>query len=229
MHHVALDRAGPDDRHLDHQVVECPRLQPRQHRHLRAASRSGTRRSCPPCGSSRRCRDLPAARSPRSSRSPRCSARRSKARRMQPSMPRPSTSTFIQRRMSMSSLSHSMTWRSCIAAGSIGTSSSSRSRVSTNPPGCCDRCRGNPISSWASSSVRRSRRSCRFEVEFFRAFFADAVFRPSPELRGERAGHVLGQPHRPCRPRGRHHARDSGSPWRRSRPYRGRIAHRSTG
>ena len=55
---------------------------------------------------------------------------------MQPSMPRPSTSTFIQRRMSMSSLSHSMTWRSAIAAGSIGTSSSSRSRVSTKPPGC---------------------------------------------------------------------------------------------
>ena len=37
MHHVALDRAGPDDRHLDHQVVEAPRLQPRQHAHLRPA------------------------------------------------------------------------------------------------------------------------------------------------------------------------------------------------
>ena len=28
---------GPDDRHLDDQVVEGARLQPRQHRHLRAA------------------------------------------------------------------------------------------------------------------------------------------------------------------------------------------------
>ena len=27
---------GPDDRHLDHQVVEAARLQPRQHAHLRA-------------------------------------------------------------------------------------------------------------------------------------------------------------------------------------------------
>ena len=37
MHHVALDRTGPDDRHLDDEIVEGPRLHPRQHRHLRAA------------------------------------------------------------------------------------------------------------------------------------------------------------------------------------------------
>ena len=37
MHHVALDRAGPDDRDLDDQIVEGARLDPRQHRHLRAA------------------------------------------------------------------------------------------------------------------------------------------------------------------------------------------------
>ena len=37
MHHVALDRARPHDRDLDHQVVEVLRLQPRQHGHLRAA------------------------------------------------------------------------------------------------------------------------------------------------------------------------------------------------
>jgi hypothetical protein len=36
MHHVALDRSGPDDRHLDDQVVEGARLDARQHRHLRA-------------------------------------------------------------------------------------------------------------------------------------------------------------------------------------------------
>ena len=48
---------------------------------------------------------------------------------MQPSMPRPSTSTFMKRRASMSSLSHSMTWRLIHAAGSIGTRSSSRSSV----------------------------------------------------------------------------------------------------
>ncbi len=37
MHHVALDRARPDDRDLDDEVVEGARLDPRQHRHLRAA------------------------------------------------------------------------------------------------------------------------------------------------------------------------------------------------
>ncbi len=36
MHHVALDRAGPDDRHLDHEVVVALGPQARQHRHLRA-------------------------------------------------------------------------------------------------------------------------------------------------------------------------------------------------
>ena len=35
MHHVALDRPRPDDRHLDDEVVELPGFQPRQHGHLR--------------------------------------------------------------------------------------------------------------------------------------------------------------------------------------------------
>ena len=34
MHHVALDRAGPDDRHLDDQVIEGTRFQTRKHGHL---------------------------------------------------------------------------------------------------------------------------------------------------------------------------------------------------
>ena len=37
VHHVALDRAGPDDRDLDHEVVEFARAQARQHRHLGSA------------------------------------------------------------------------------------------------------------------------------------------------------------------------------------------------
>ncbi|ENN83893.1 hypothetical protein RHSP_82254 (plasmid) [Rhizobium freirei PRF 81] len=37
MHHITLDRTGPDDRDLDDEVVECPRLDARQHRHLRPA------------------------------------------------------------------------------------------------------------------------------------------------------------------------------------------------
>ena len=35
MHHAALDRSGPHDRNLDHQVVEICRRKARQHRHLR--------------------------------------------------------------------------------------------------------------------------------------------------------------------------------------------------
>ncbi|GAV36931.1 hypothetical protein ROTAS13_04621 [Roseomonas sp. TAS13] len=37
MHHVALDRAGPDQGDLHHQVVEPRRPQPGQHVHLRPA------------------------------------------------------------------------------------------------------------------------------------------------------------------------------------------------
>ena len=37
MDHVALDRAGADDRHLDDEVVEILRAKARQHGHLRAA------------------------------------------------------------------------------------------------------------------------------------------------------------------------------------------------
>jgi hypothetical protein len=36
MDHVALDRPRPDQRHLDHQIVEAARLQARQHGHLGA-------------------------------------------------------------------------------------------------------------------------------------------------------------------------------------------------
>ncbi len=36
MHHVALDGAGPHERHLDDEIVVIARLQARQHRHLRA-------------------------------------------------------------------------------------------------------------------------------------------------------------------------------------------------
>ncbi len=37
MDHVTLDRPRPHDRHLDHEVVEAGRPQPRQHAHLGAA------------------------------------------------------------------------------------------------------------------------------------------------------------------------------------------------
>jgi hypothetical protein len=37
MHHVALDRPRADDRHLDDEIVEAARFEPRQHGHLRPA------------------------------------------------------------------------------------------------------------------------------------------------------------------------------------------------
>ena len=55
MHHVALDRAGPDDRHLDDEIVEGPRLHAAAASTSAPGSRSGRCRACRPCGSSRRC------------------------------------------------------------------------------------------------------------------------------------------------------------------------------
>ena len=57
------------------------------------------------------------------------------------SMPRASTSTLSKPAASRSSLSHSMTVRSGMEAFSTGTMRHSKSRVSTNPPVCCDKCR----------------------------------------------------------------------------------------
>ena len=80
-------------------------------------SRSGRRRPCRPRGSWRRSPRPPAGWWRGRARCPCARARRSKQRRMQPSMPRPSTSTFMNLRASMSSLSHSITCRSCHGGG----------------------------------------------------------------------------------------------------------------
>ena len=37
MHHVALNRPRPHDRHLDHEIVEAGGFEPWQHAHLRPA------------------------------------------------------------------------------------------------------------------------------------------------------------------------------------------------
>ena len=95
----------------------------------------------------------------------------------------------------MSSLSHSMTWRSAIAAGSIGTSSSSRSSVSTKPPGCCDRCRGAPISCLGQLQRQAQPAVAEVEVELGGVLRAD-VLAPAPDRGGKLLGHVLGQAER---------------------------------
>ena len=114
---------------------------------------------------------------------------------MQPSMPSPRTSTFIHFRASMSSLSHSMTCRPAMAAGSTGTSSSSRSLVSTNPPGWVPSCRGKPMSSRASAMESRRRRSAKVQVQFGGMLRQHALVGPAPHLGGQHAGDVLGQAH----------------------------------
>ena len=89
-----------------------------------------------------------------------------------------------------------MTRRSSIAAGSIGTRSSSRSRVRTKPPGCWLRWRGVPISWRASSRVSASRGSSRSRLSSSTWRSATPFVRPAPDLAGERAGHILGQAER---------------------------------
>ena len=75
-------------------------------------------------------------------------------------MPRPSTSILRMPSASRSSLSHSTKVRSSIAALPIGTTSSSRLRVMTKPPTCCERWRGKPTISRASAAICRTRRLC---------------------------------------------------------------------
>ena len=126
--HVALDRAGAHDRDLDDQVVECARLQARQHVHLRPAFDLEHADAVAPAQHVVDRRIV--ARDRRSSvmlaQADACRIR-SNALRMQVSMPSASTSTFIRPSASISSLSHSMKVRSSIAALPIGTVSSSRS------------------------------------------------------------------------------------------------------
>ena len=156
MDHVALDRTGSDDRQLDHKVVELVRLDPRQHRHLRAAF---DLKNAQRVGLLDHCVDgwIVVLEVGHADLDTLVCSSRLEARFMQPSMPRPSTSTFMNFKASISSLSHSMISRSAIRAGSIGTKSSSRSWVSTKPSGCCDRWRGVPIS-WRARSSGSSRR-----------------------------------------------------------------------
>ena len=95
-------------------------------------------------------------------------------------MPSASTSTLSMPSASRSSLSHSMTVRSSIAAFSIGTISSSRLRVMTKPPTCCDRWRGKPISSSASMQHLLEPRIGGIEAGAARFVFVDAAPSTSP-------------------------------------------------
>ena len=89
-----------------------------------------------------------------------------------------------------------MTRRSTIAAGSIGTRSSSRSRVRTKPPGCWLRWRGVPISWRARSSVSARRGSSLSRPSSSTWRSATPSFDQPQTWPDKRAGHILGQAQR---------------------------------
>ena len=209
MDHVALDRPGPDDRDLDHQIVEFFGLEPRQHAHLGAAldlehaDRIGLATAC---------------RRPRVAR-PGSSASVIGARRVAARSGRtpcgcrsacraPACRSSACSSASRSSLSHSMTVRSSIAAFSIGTSSSSGPRVMTKPPTCCDRWRGKPISAPASSSARRRSRSAGSSPASRTRSSRSRSLVPAPHHAGQRGDRHRPTGPAPCRPRGSRRAGD---------------------
>jgi hypothetical protein len=84
-----------------------------------------------------------------------------------------------------------MTWRSFIAAGSMGTSSSRRSWVSTKPPGCCERWRGaGQFQGEAQAPI------AEIEVQLLDVLWFYAFVRPAPHLRGQHFDQILGQTER---------------------------------
>ena len=111
-------------------------------------------------------------------------------------MPSASTSTLRMPSASRSSLSHSMTVRSAMAAFSIGTSSHKRPRVMTKPPTCWERWRGKPISSPASSRVKGERRLGRDRGRARADPLVDAALGSSPRPAGQRGDRILAEPHR---------------------------------
>ena len=95
----------------------------------------------------------------------------------------------------MSSLSHSMTVRSAMAALSIGTVSSRRSRVSTKPPTCWERWRGKP-SSWRAQADRLADlRIGGIEPGLADVLVGDLAVAVAPDQAGKPGRHVLREAH----------------------------------
>ena len=109
---------------------------------------------------------------------------------MQVSMPSARISIFRMPSGSRSSLSHSMTVRSSIAAFSIGTSSDNGPRVITKPPTCCERWRGKPTSS--RGEVERQAQGAVGGVEpgLAHPLVGDRVVAPAPDDAGERGDDI---------------------------------------
>ena len=86
--------------------------------------------------------------------------------------------------------------RSSIAALPIGTISSSRARVMTKPPTCCDRWRGKPMSSSASVSACFRRGSSGSRPMRRISFGVDLARPPAPDRARQRRDAVVRQAER---------------------------------
>ncbi len=141
--HAAGDRPRPDDRHLDHQVVElragcCAAASPSA-----PGSRPGRRRPCRPRGAF--CRPPGRRAAGGRGRGSTPSRRADRGDRLLEGVRAcrdPRRSTLMIPRSAQSSLSHCTTTRPGIEAGSSGTTSSSRPAAITMPPECWPRWRG---------------------------------------------------------------------------------------
>ena len=124
MHHLADDRPGPDDRHLDDEVVEALGLEARQRRHLRArlhledADRVGRLQHPVDLGIVRRQVPQPERLRRRAAGARLISASASCSTAI---MPRPSRSILTMPMSAQSSLSHCTTTRPGMLAFSSGT------------------------------------------------------------------------------------------------------------
>ena len=154
MHHVADDRPGTDDCHLHDQVIEALRLQPRQRRHLRArldledANGVGFLQQVVDVGIIRRqVREIEPAARVVSGASGLPGCRLPGCRHVHQldgvlkhrHHAQPSRSTLTMPMSAQSSLSHWMTTRPGMLAGSSGTTASSSPWQTTMPPECCPR------------------------------------------------------------------------------------------
>ena len=144
VHRVALDRAGADQRDLDHQVVEGARFQPGQGGHLRAGLDLEHARPSRPAAASRRPRGPPG---PAWRSRPRCPRARGPGRRRsaaRTACPGPSRSNLTRPIAAQSSLSHCSTERFSIRAHSTGQTSRPAGRRSPCRRSGCPGAAGSP-------------------------------------------------------------------------------------
>ena len=131
---VALDRARPDDRDLDHEVVEVLRPRLRQRLHLGPALDLEDARPCRPPGASRRPPGTSSGSRSRSRQTAQSCSMSWSVSSIAASIPSPSRSSLMSLSVSTSRLSNWTTTRSSIVARSSGAMSMSGAAVTSIPP-----------------------------------------------------------------------------------------------